>query len=105
MQNNIRAKAVGLTTSASWLANFMIGQVSPKAFANIGWKYYLVFTVCSFSNAIVFWLFFHETKGRTLEEMDHLLRTANIIVPLSKVEVLDAKARERQFAQGEWPVG
>jgi len=101
MQNNIRAKAVGLTTCASWLANFMIGQVSPKAFANIGWKYYLVFTVCSFSNAVVFWLFFHETKGRTLEEMDHLLRTANIIVPLSKVEVLDAKARERQFAQGE----
>jgi hypothetical protein len=36
MQNNIRAKAVGVTTMASWLANFVIGQVSPKAFENIG---------------------------------------------------------------------
>jgi len=36
MQTSIRAKAVGITTSASWLANFTIGQVTPKAFENIG---------------------------------------------------------------------
>jgi hypothetical protein len=36
MQNNIRAKATGITTTASWLANFMIGQVSPTAFKQIG---------------------------------------------------------------------
>lgn len=79
MNNSIRAKATGLTTSASWLANFMIGQVTPKAFAKIGkmhhltarvyidditsgWKYYLVFTICSFTNALFFYLFFPETK-------------------------------------------
>ena len=67
MQTSIRAKAAGLTTSASWLANFMIGQVSPKAWEGIGWRYYLVFTVCSFTNALFFYFFFPETKGRTLE--------------------------------------
>jgi hypothetical protein len=36
MQTGIRAKAVGVTTAASWLANFMIGQVSPTAFDAIG---------------------------------------------------------------------
>lgn len=66
-----------------------------------GWKYYLVFTVCSFTNALFFWLFLHETKGRTLEEMDHLLRTAHIIVPLAKVEKIDATTREREFAESE----
>lgn len=99
MQTNIRAKAVGITTAASWLANFTIGQVTPKAFSSIGWKYYLVFVVCSFSNALVFFLFFHETRGRTLEEMDHLLRTSHIIVPLAKIAPIDASAREREFAR------
>ena len=29
----------------------------------VGWKYYLVFTVCSFTNAILFFCLFPETKG------------------------------------------
>ena len=36
MNTAIRAKAVGVTTMFSWLANFMIGQVSPVAFERIG---------------------------------------------------------------------
>jgi hypothetical protein len=33
--------------------------------------------------------------------MDHLLRTAHIIVPLAKVEKIDATTREREFAESE----
>jgi hypothetical protein len=98
MNTSIRAKATAMTSMSSWIANFMIGQVSPIAFASIGkswlrfrnwltlvgWHYYLVFTVCGFTNAIVFFLFFPETRGRTLEEMDVYFRTANPIVPLDK---------------------
>lgn len=36
MNTAIRAKATAITTMAAWLANFMIGQVSPIAFKNIG---------------------------------------------------------------------
>jgi hypothetical protein len=57
--------------------------------------------VCCFSNALVFYLFFHETRGRTLEEMDHLLRNANFIVPLAKIDKIDAAYREREFARGQ----
>jgi len=67
-----------------------------------GWKYYLVFTVCCFSNALVFYLFFHETRGRTLEEMDHLLRHANVFVPLAKIDKIDAAFREREFAKSQF---
>ncbi|ORX38169.1 general substrate transporter [Kockovaella imperatae] len=99
MNTAVRAKATGITTSASWLANFMIGQVTPKAFDSIGWKYYLVFTICSMTNAIFFYLFFPETRGRTLEEMDELFRTMKLIVPLDKsAERVGKHSREEQLA-------
>lgn len=43
MNTAIRAKATAITTMASWLANFMIGQVSPIAFKNIGEYLFVLF--------------------------------------------------------------
>lgn len=43
-----RAKGVSLATMTSFAFNTMIGQVTPIAITNIGWKYYLLFVV-SFS--------------------------------------------------------
>ena len=34
-----RAKATAVTSSAAWISNFMIAQVSPPAFSNVGWLY------------------------------------------------------------------
>jgi len=34
--------------------------------------------------------------------MDEYLRTMNPIVPLAKVEKIDARTREREFARGEF---
>ncbi|WVR04202.1 hypothetical protein IAU60_001202 [Kwoniella sp. DSM 27419] len=100
MNTSIRAKATALTTMAAWIANFMIGQVSPKAFDSIHWRYYLVFTVCGFTNALTFYLLFPETRGRTLEEMDDYFDKTGWIVPLNKQETVGLRDREQQFAQG-----
>lgn len=99
MNTAIRAKATAITTMAAWLANFMIGQVSPIAFKNIGWHYYLVFTVCGFTNALTFYLLFPETKGRTLEDMDSYFRNHPWIVPGSKVDKIDGRRREQELAE------
>ncbi|WVF70918.1 hypothetical protein IAT40_005713 [Kwoniella sp. CBS 6097] len=97
----VRAKATALTTMAAWIANFMIGQVSPKAFDDIHWKYYLVFTICGFTNALTFWALFPETKGRTLEEMDSYFRETHWFVPASKQKGISAREREIQLANGQ----
>lgn len=34
----------------------MIAQVTPIAFAHSGWKFYIVFAICGFTNAIFFWV-------------------------------------------------
>ena len=41
---------------SAWIANFLIAQVTPKAFAAVGWRYYMVFAILSATNAIFFYL-------------------------------------------------
>lgn len=63
----------------------------------IGWKYYIVFIVCNFTNALFFWAFQPETKGLNLEDMNELFRDHPLFVPGSKWQPsshVDEDARE-----------
>lgn len=44
----------------------------PVAIANIRWKTYMIFFVLNIWFAIIVWLVYPETSGRTLEEIDLL---------------------------------
>ena len=100
----------------------MIAEVTPVAFAQVDWRYYLVFAICGFTNALTIWMFFPETKGmytftrfhsrnllirprlgRTLEEMDEYFSFEKmpLFVPAAKVEKIDQFARERELARGD----
>ncbi|RPD75600.1 general substrate transporter [Lentinus tigrinus ALCF2SS1-7] len=97
-----RARATAITSSAAWISNFMIAQVSPIAFDRVGWKYYIVFAICGFSNALFFWAFLPETKGIPLEELDTYFEGMPIFVPGSKVHVPeDPNQREEELRQGK----
>jgi hypothetical protein len=74
---------------------------------HIGWKFYLVYVVCNFTNALVFWAFFPETAGVPLEEMDFLFKESAIFVPTAKplrevagMNELEEKTREKEMALG-----
>lgn len=47
---------------------------------NIGWRFYVLFTVCNLTNAIFFWAFLPETARRPLEEMNYLFENAPWVV-------------------------
>jgi hypothetical protein len=64
----------------SFAFNTLIGQVTPIALKNIGWKFYLIFIVCDITNALFFYLFLPETKGVTLEAMNDLFTNSPLIV-------------------------
>ncbi|KAJ1043077.1 hypothetical protein NDA14_006275 [Ustilago hordei] len=99
MNTSIRAKGTALTSISCWVANFMIGQVTPKALASIGWKYYLLFAIGGFTNALTFYLILPETKGRTLEEMDAFFERTPFIVAFTDMTISD-KEREEQLRRG-----
>ena len=72
----------------------MIGQVTDLAIKNIGgWKYYLVFCVCNFTNAIFFWLVLPETTKRPLEEMNDLFTHEPWLVPGTQTKKFRQRAK------------
>jgi MFS family permease len=66
----IHLSAVG--TAAHWLFNFVIAEVTPVAFASIGYRYYIVYACIGFSVIPLVYFLFPETNGRSLEDMDKI---------------------------------
>lgn len=66
----------------SFAFNTLIGQVTPIAMESVGWRYYILFVVCNFTNALWFWAFQPETKRRPLEEMNYLFTNAPYVLLL-----------------------
>lgn len=76
-----RSKGVSIGVMVSFAFNTMIGQVTPIAMEKIGWRFYILFVVCNFTNALWFWATQPETKKRPLEEMNYLFTNAPWFVP------------------------
>lgn len=108
-----RSKGVSIATMTSFAFNTMIGQVTPIAIERIGWKFYLVFVVCNFTNAIWFWGVLPETKKLPLEEMNYLFTNAPLFVPsmhgkeasFRKGDLEERVMREKMALEGKGRLG
>ncbi|KAF7189657.1 Sugar transporter STL1, partial [Pseudocercospora fuligena] len=52
-------------------------EITPIGIDTLGWKFYIIWTVLNFSFVPIVYLFFPETAGRTLEDIDEYFRTHN----------------------------
>ncbi|KAH7888933.1 general substrate transporter [Phlebopus sp. FC_14] len=68
---HLRSTGISITTSTTWMSNFIIGLVSPIMLTQIAsggtYFFFAAFALLSFLTAF---FFYPETRGRTLEEMD-----------------------------------
>ncbi|OQD96608.1 hypothetical protein PENSOL_c015G09858 [Penicillium solitum] len=78
-----RAKGVALGCMVSFAFNTMIGQVTPIGMENSGSRFYILFVVCNFTNAVFFWAMLPETKQLPLEEMKNLFTESPWFIPNS----------------------
>lgn len=72
-----RIHANALSTCSNWLTNFLIVMITPPAFENLQYRTYIIFAVI---NALIIpcvYLFFPETRRRSLEEMDVIFAKAH----------------------------
>ncbi|KAL5427119.1 hypothetical protein PMIN07_011285 [Paraphaeosphaeria minitans] len=65
-----RAKANAVSTCTNWLFNFMVVMITPIMIDNIGWGTYLVFACINAGFFPLIYIFYPETKQRSLEEID-----------------------------------
>lgn len=79
-----RSKGVSLGVMASFAFNTLIGQITSPSISSVGWRYFLLFVVCNFTNAIFFWAVMPETAKRPLEEMNKLFQNTGWIVAGNK---------------------
>ncbi|QKX59670.1 uncharacterized protein TRUGW13939_06810 [Talaromyces rugulosus] len=65
-----RAKANAVSTCSNWLFNFTVVMITPVMVQNIKWGTYLFFAAMNACFIPIIWLFYPETAGRSLEEID-----------------------------------
>lgn len=68
----IRAKGAALAAAADFLGNFLVVEVTPPGIKNLGYRFYIVWAVLNIANATIVWLFYPETAGIPLEQIDFL---------------------------------
>ncbi|CAO3612096.1 unnamed protein product [Mucor hiemalis] len=90
---SIRAKGTSITTAANWLMNFIISLFVPIMLTTITWGTYIFFGCCCAVMAACVFLFYPETKGRSLEEMD-------VVFSGSVLAYKDVKDADLRFRQG-----
>lgn len=81
----MRNRASAIASATEWMSAFVVVQITPIGVANIGWKFYLIWLVSCAVALPYIYLFYPETSGATLEEMDdYFINQRNWIVVNSK---------------------
>ena len=95
--SSVRAKGVALSTCSNWFNNFIIGLITPPMVENTGYGAYVFFGVFCLLSLSWVWFFVPETRGRTLEQMDHVFKdTTSEEEEARRVQIELEIARERE---------
>ncbi|KAF9568983.1 general substrate transporter [Agrocybe pediades] len=72
----MRGPANALSTASNWTFNFLVVMITGPAFENISWRTYIIFACLNAAIIPAIYLFFPETAGRSLEDMDVIFAVA-----------------------------
>lgn len=67
----IRSIGFSISSVVNYATMVLFSQVSPIGLSNIGWRYYIFFIASNLACAAVV-IFYPETQGKSLEQMDEL---------------------------------
>lgn len=71
---SMRTKGAALGTATNWAMNFMVVEVTPIGIENLGWRFYIIWTVLNAAFVPTLYLLYPETSNRSLEDIDRYFR-------------------------------
>lgn len=80
----LRQRGSSISTAANWICNYIIVQITPPAINNIGWRTYIIFAVLNALWVPIIYIFFPETKGLELEDVDKLFSGESTVQELRR---------------------
>ncbi|CAK9442133.1 uncharacterized protein LODBEIA_P58760 [Lodderomyces beijingensis] len=83
----LRAATASLSTASNWIFNFLVVMITPIMFSNIGYYTYTIFACINAAMAAAVFVFYPETSGRSLEEMDHIFNKCPVNQPWKVVGI------------------
>ncbi|KAI1356614.1 putative sugar transporter [Xylaria sp. FL0043] len=93
----LRVAMSSISTANHWLWNFVVTIITPVAIANIGYRYYIVYTIIGALIPVSIYCLYPETMGLRLEDIDLIFRdspSALSIVRYSKTRPHRIEANE-----------
>ncbi|KAJ5498733.1 hypothetical protein N7453_007784 [Penicillium expansum] len=101
---SLRTTINGIGSSIYWALSVLIAEVTPIAFNAIGWKYFLIFACLNCAMIPVVYLFFPETAGLSLEDVDEVfIMSKGWLDPVRVAKQLPKKLNGRQ-PEGDCPL-
>jgi sugar porter (SP) family MFS transporter len=104
MSTAIRARGTSLSTVTNWSLNLVFAQCSPLALSKLGYRYFYIFAALNWVGALLIYLCYEETLGRTLEQLDELFgdqRVAHALKATTTVETLNKETRWKESITSE----
>ncbi|KAF1952155.1 MFS general substrate transporter [Byssothecium circinans] len=73
-----RTKMQAIASGFNWLFVFAVVKITPIAFANIGWRTFIIFAVLNAAFIPMVYCFYPETQGITLEDIPLLFHKGGV---------------------------
>ncbi|KAK5447998.1 hypothetical protein LTS15_009022 [Exophiala xenobiotica] len=77
---HLRSKGMVIGTGTYALSSLVWVMAGPTAIQNIGWRFFLIFIIFDIVFAVIIWIFFPDTKGKSLEEIAALFGDDDLVV-------------------------
>ncbi|OQV00868.1 hypothetical protein CLAIMM_06308 [Cladophialophora immunda] len=94
-----RSKAMSITTSTTWMSNFVIGIVTPDMLAVLKYGTYIFFAAFCLLAVGFVWFFVPETRGKSLEDMDVVFGDTAAHEEKERLFAITARLEGGRFAQ------
>ncbi|KAL2845403.1 general substrate transporter [Aspergillus pseudodeflectus] len=96
----MRTKGAAVATATNWITNFAIVEITPIGIQNIGWRFWIVWTVLNAVFLPIIYFFYPETANRTLEDVDAYYRSNPPLIVVGDPDAISTK-RPLKFIQRE----